>query len=196
VRECLPGDVAGDLSGAESAEVRRHVARCPGCRRARGRIAAILEAARRLDAPPLSEGFSHAVMARLALQPRTHRHPRRWVRVAAVAAGLVVAVSAMLLRREPTPVRPERGAGLATFVSSLDGVTRRAGRTGAGALGALADAGRQALAATPTRVQLAEAPSLRAALREGSSALGEDLQAADRALRRALRDVEAGLPWL
>ena len=137
-------------------------------------------------------------MARLTLARVARARPTRWVRVAAVAAVLLVAVSAVLLMRRPPKKddRPANAEGVEAFVAGLDGATRRAGRTGAGALAAFADAGRQMLTATPVTAPSVEAPALESVVQEGSVALGQDVEAVGRAVRVMLSEVEGSIPWL
>ena len=100
--ELLGGYVLGALEPSEMEEMRRHVASCRTCgpeARRLGVLPALLDTVEPAEVPPptASPELEEAILDRFVRERPHVRAPRRWPRVAAVAAAVGVAAIALAI---------------------------------------------------------------------------------------------------
>lgn len=198
VRERLADFAAGDLDPADRAALAQHLAACPGCARAANRTAAILEVARGVEAPALSADFADRTMARVRRRARTARLVRSGWRTAAVAASLLVGLALLLVfsrARRPHRIHRE-SAHLEAVVSGVGAAFRETGGPGRQVLGAVVEAGREALETAPTELAAVAPDALETAIAGELEGLDGDLDALGRAILGFVEDVRRSVPWL
>jgi anti-sigma factor RsiW len=97
----------GDLDPAVEAEVRQHLADCPGCRGFAGEIEDAMGRLRSAHEEPLAAGYYTAVRARVLERLERERSPwRRWVWVVALAGAMAVAGVFLAQRPAGRPQAP------------------------------------------------------------------------------------------
>jgi anti-sigma factor RsiW len=92
----------GDLPPAEAADVERHLAHCPGCRKFAADLRASLDLLREAHAEPIAPAAFTAVRARV-MERLERRRRRVWLYAAAAVLLLAVALY-FAPRRPPAPV--------------------------------------------------------------------------------------------
>jgi len=110
------------LEAVLAAGLERHLAGCPGCRRAEAELADVQVRLRAVRLPPMPDADVRAVLARTSRAPRAV-HAVGW-RAAAVAAAVLLAVllgSWIERTRRPDPIELARAANEARYVLALTG---------------------------------------------------------------------------